>query len=378
MIQFRRWLGLAALVAGMSACSGKDEQKTAGVAALEAVSDPQLTFFDTTEEDKIPEPVKYEVKDLEEISEEEREEIFMDIALAMDYTFPVPGTSKKNRANSLRTGVTSYEFGADRGGGSRKHAGNDFYDYGGDVVAFADGEIEVLGRNFNKRDWGNLVSIDHGKVLGYGVKTFYLHIGGIPDEIEQGYNVKKGDKIARVDCTGIANEKSKLYNPGSKGCRRVAHAHFWIQVEDENGNRRNVNAGYLFPVDESGNAQDKFYDYDYLNGHWSSLPARDLDGRVRPLKDGQRYGSFRPKEKSKKESKAPQRSGADADDLTAKAQKLYDAGKPLFNSKEQNDWCKGIVQYQKVINSGVEGELKKKAEITIGTLEKRLGGYKCE
>ncbi len=78
------------------------------------------------------------------------------------------------------------------------HNGVDFANgpglYGASVVASDDGQ--VVGADFWEYSYGHHVTIDHGN----GMKTIYCHMSNI--SVSVGQNVKKGQVIGGVGCTG--------------------------------------------------------------------------------------------------------------------------------------------------------------------------------
>lgn len=78
------------------------------------------------------------------------------------------------------------------------HNGVDFANgpglYGASVVAADDGQ--VVGADFWEYSYGHHVTIDHGN----GMKTIYCHMSNI--NVSVGQNVKKGEVLGGVGCTG--------------------------------------------------------------------------------------------------------------------------------------------------------------------------------
>ena len=151
--------------------------------------------------------------DFSDLNDSEKKEVLFEIAREMDgkYTFPVPMASDLEKKQALSVNKPPYvpEFGAKRPYG-QKHKGIDVYGgFGKDIVYFADGEIEEVGRNINNFDHGNIVVVNHRIVKGYNVWSYYLHIGCI-NGINKGDIVKMGDAFAKVDCTGISKDYKKL------------------------------------------------------------------------------------------------------------------------------------------------------------------------
>lgn len=200
-------------------------------------------------------------------------------ALAGKYECPVLGASDEAMINAFSLQHTSYEFGAKRPK-HRKHKGVDVYGYGKAVVAFADGKIKNVGRYINKQDHGNIIIIDHGNILGHNVQTYYLHIGGVRCDLEEGAVVKKGDILAMVDCSGIS-DKGKFYRAGSKSCQRNAHLHFQIKIDDFV-----VNPSYFFGEYDKNNVLSK------LKSYRLGMYADVLDDDIKPFRGSQRMSSF--------------------------------------------------------------------------------------
>jgi murein DD-endopeptidase MepM/ murein hydrolase activator NlpD len=92
-------------------------------------------------------------------------------------------------------GSVSSGFGARSG---RRHAGIDIRAPSGTPVrASRDGLVAYSGSRF--RGYGNLVILDHGD----NVSTYYAHNSS--NLVEEGQQVRQGDRIARVGRTGNAS-----------------------------------------------------------------------------------------------------------------------------------------------------------------------------
>lgn len=91
----------------------------------------------------------------------------------------------------------------------RMHEGIDFISpHGSDVIATADGVVSSARRS---RTFGRVIEIDHG----YGYKTIYAHL--------KGFNVKKGQKVARGDVIGWV---------GNTGLSAGTHLHYEVHKND--------------------------------------------------------------------------------------------------------------------------------------------------
>ena len=221
-----------------------------------------------------------ESNNFSDLNDNEKKEILFEIVKEMDekYVFPVPMASDLEKKQALSVNKTLFEFGAGRPYNQR-HKGIDVYGFGKDIVYFADGEVEEVGRNINNFDHGNIVVVNHGIIKGYNLWSYYLHIGGI-NGIKRGDSVKMGESFAKVDCTGISPDSRRLYNPGSKNCKRVAHLHFQIRVGD-----RHVNPNYFFPEYSESSLPN-------LKRWRLALKASSLEDDIAGFKGKQSRGSF--------------------------------------------------------------------------------------
>ncbi len=215
-----------------------------------------------------------------DLNDSEKKDVLFDIVKEMDgkYTFPVPMASGLEKKQALSVNKSLFEFGAGRPYG-QKHKGIDVYGFGKDVVYFADGKIEEAGRNINSFDHGNIVVVNHGDINGYNLWSYYLHIGGI-NGIREGDSVKIGDAFAKIDCTGISPDSRRLYNPGSKDCKRVAHLHFQIRIGD-----MHVNPNYFFPEYSENSLPN-------LKRWRLAIKASSLEDNIAGFKGKQSRGSF--------------------------------------------------------------------------------------
>ena len=216
------------------------------------------------------------------LSDGQRRSILIDIVRRMhgSYTFPVPRATTPARQDALSVGRTYYEFGAGRGS-TRHHNAVDIYAFGETVVAFSEGTVEQVGRHRHAFDHGNIIIIRHAPVLGYAIHTTYLHVGAVASSLAQGTQVRQGEQIARVDCTGISNEQFVLYTLGSRMCRQKSHLHFQITVGDSH-----VNPNYFFS-DYAASALPT------LQGYRLSQRGRSIEDRIVPFEGNDALGSFR-------------------------------------------------------------------------------------
>jgi murein DD-endopeptidase MepM/ murein hydrolase activator NlpD len=219
------------------------------------------------------------------MEDDRRRETLIGIVDELDgrYVFPVPDAPEAARRDALSVGRTYYEFGGDRGR-HRKHNAVDIYAFGDEVVAFADGEVLMIGRHRHDFDHGNIIVLRHAEADGRALYTYYLHVGAVSSALSVGTRVAKGQPLARVDCTGISDSNWRLYDLGSRRCMEKAHLHFQIRVED-----MHVNPNYFFPE----YSRDRLPE---LRGTRLSIPASplsELEGRVVPFRQGETLGSFR-------------------------------------------------------------------------------------
>lgn len=132
------------------------------------------------------------------------------------------------------------DFGASRGNGTRRHAGNDVMAAKlTPVIAIDDGVVETL--RLNSGSAGTYLAITHAK----GLRSVYMHLNndtpgtddgqgeGIPPGIKVGTAVKKGQLIGWVGDSGNAEFTSP-------------HLHFELQVLAQKTNVRR--SGY-YPID---------------------------------------------------------------------------------------------------------------------------------
>lgn len=215
-----------------------------------------------------------------DLNDSEKRNVLFEIVKDMKgrYVFPVPMASEREREQGLSVNKSLCEFGSERPYG-QKHKAIDIYGFGKDIVYFADGEIEEVGRNINNFDHGNIVVMNHGIVKGYNVWSYYLHIGGI-NGINNGDIVKMGEPFAKVDCSGISLDYKKLLNPGSRDCRNLSHLHFQIKVGD-----MYVNPNYFFP-DYSEKSLPN------LKRWRLAIKAGSLEDNIARFKGKQNRGSF--------------------------------------------------------------------------------------
>ena len=219
-----------------------------------------------------------ESNNFSDLNDSEKRDILFEIVKEMEgrYVFPVPDASEIEKRQALSVNKGFCEFGAGRPYG-QKHKGIDVYGFGKEVFYFADGEIEGAGRNINNFDHGNIVVVNHGKIMGYDLLSYYLHIGDV-GEIKEGDNVKMGEPFAKVDCTGISPDYKKHYNLGSRDCKKSAHLHFQIRVGD-----MHINPCYFFP-EYSEKSLPKLKRF--------AIKANSLEGSIFGFKGKQRSGSF--------------------------------------------------------------------------------------
>jgi murein DD-endopeptidase MepM/ murein hydrolase activator NlpD len=89
----------------------------------------------------------------------------------------------------------------------RMHEGIDFHaDVGTEVYATAKGVVKDVRTS---ETFGKIIVIDHG----YGIETFYAHLDG--------YNVRKGEKVARGNLIGFV---------GNTGLSKGPHLHYEVHI----------------------------------------------------------------------------------------------------------------------------------------------------
>jgi murein DD-endopeptidase MepM/ murein hydrolase activator NlpD len=280
------------------------------------------------------------------------------------YVFVVPDASEysKDKAFTLTSG---YEFAAKRTAG--KHSGVDVYDFGKEVVSFADGTIETLARNVPKisnSDHGNIIVINHGEVNGRTIRSLYLHVGAVADNLKSGVKVKKGEPIAKVDCTGIANKRGILYTPNSSKCKEAAHLHFQIGIDDSW-----VNPHYFFKEFPKKNFSPKSpkLDLSMIRGDRVSILAGNLGDDVRTMTLRDSLGSFR--RAVKESNKGDSSFFSLSTDISRKA---YDDCKPLFYSDNVSAWIEGVDCFSAVAQEHPKTKQAVDSKTTVGTLQIRI------
>lgn len=89
----------------------------------------------------------------------------------------------------------------------RMHEGIDFHaSIGTEVFATADGVVKDVRTS---ETFGKVIVVDHG----YGLETYYAHLNG--------YNVRKGEKVARGNLIGYV---------GNTGLSRGPHLHYEVHI----------------------------------------------------------------------------------------------------------------------------------------------------
>lgn len=120
--------------------------------------------------------------------------------LGFDYVSPLAGetTSPFGWREHPTTGEEAFHYGIDLAA-----------DEGTDIACFADGTVGVVGDNV---ELGKYVTVNHEN----GVSTLYAHCSAVT--VKSGAEVKKGETVGRVGCTGNATG---------------AHLHFEIHDGEE-------------------------------------------------------------------------------------------------------------------------------------------------